>query len=98
MTTAQTLSEVAFLPDDINWKDRGCEVFPSCLNCPRPRCIEEESRGKQRLRMLTRVSQMAQLKHQGKNTAEIAALFKLSQRTVQRALSLHRATGGLRNE
>ena len=93
MTSSRLIPELELLPDDINWQDSGCELFPSCLNCPLPRCIEEEPRGKQRLRMLARANRMAQLKRQGKSTAEIAGLFKVSQRTVQRALS-RTATGG----
>jgi hypothetical protein len=98
MTTAQTTPELEPLPDDINWKDRGCELFSACLSCPLPRCIEDEPRGKQRLRMLARASQMAQLRRQGKSTAEVAELFHVSKRTVQRVLSSFKATGGVRNE
>jgi hypothetical protein len=97
MTISKSTVELAILPDDSNWKDKGCELSPSCLNCSLPRCIEEEPRGKQRLRMLARTSRMAQLEHQGKSTREIARLFHVSQRTVQRALSPRKATGGMRN-
>jgi hypothetical protein len=86
MTTHASTSEMANLPDDINWKDKGCELFHSCLNCPLPRCAEEEPRGKQRLRMLTRTSRMTQLHQQGKSTREIASIFQVNQRTVQRTL------------
>ena len=98
MTTTQATTDLELLPDDINWKDRGCEFFSACLSCPLPRCIEERPRGKQRLRMLARASQMAQLKRQGRSTAEIAKLFNVSKRTVQRVLSPRKATGGVRNE
>lgn len=87
MTATQPIVDQDIPPDNINWQDRGCELFPSCLNCPLPQCIEEEPRGKQRLRMLARDSQMVQMKQQGKSTAEIARFFHLSQRTVQRSLS-----------
>jgi len=78
--------ELDLLPEEIDWRDEGCDVFPSCLNCPLPRCVEEELRGQQRLRMAARNRQMAELRRRGKSVKEIAELFGLSQRTVQRAL------------
>ena len=37
--------------------------------------------------MLTRAEQMSKLREEGKNTTEIARLFGVSMRTVQRAIS-----------
>ena len=98
MTTAQFASKPVLLPDDSNWKDNGCELFSACLSCPLPNCVEEEPRGKQRLRLLARAERMAELRRQGKSTGEIAELFRVSRRTVQRVLSSRKATGGVRNE
>lgn len=80
------IGELDLLPDEIEWWDEGCEFFPSCLNCPLPRCVEDEPRGQQRLRMAARKRRMAELKRIGKNVKEIAELFGVSRRTVQRAL------------
>jgi DNA-binding NarL/FixJ family response regulator len=79
-------SELDLLPDDINWRDGGCEFSASCLNCPLPRCVEEEPRGQQRLRMDARKKRMLELKKAGKSVKEIAGLFGVSTRTVQRAM------------
>lgn len=79
--------EFDIIPDDINWKDTGCEIYSSCLNCPLDKCMEEEPRGRQRLRMLARSNRMAELREQGKSIPEIARCFQVSQRTVQRALA-----------
>jgi hypothetical protein len=84
---AMTLCKPDLLPEDMEWHDDGCEFFPSCLNCPLPRCLEEEPRGKQKLRMVTRAGRMSKLRDEGKTTAEIARLFGVSIRTVQRAIS-----------
>lgn len=27
--------------DAYNWRDRGCDYHPKCLECPEPKCIEE---------------------------------------------------------
>ncbi len=79
-------SALDLIPDDVNWRDRGCEFYPSCLNCPLPRCVEDEPRGQQRLRMAARQRRMLELRHIGKSVKEIAELFCVSIRTVQRAL------------
>ena len=79
-------SGLDLLPEEVNWRDEGCEVFPSCLNCLLPRCVEEESRGQQRLRMEARNRRMAELRRGGKSVKEIAELFGVSQRTVQRVI------------
>ena len=79
-------SQLDLLPDDINWRDRGCEFFPACLNCPLPKCLEDEPRGQQRLRMAARKRRMVELRQVGKSVREIAGLFGVSKRTVQRAL------------
>jgi len=62
-------SELDLLPEEVDWRDEGCELFSSCLNCPLPRCIEEELRGKQRLRMPARARRMAELNRDGKSNA-----------------------------
>jgi len=79
-------SELNLLPDEINWRDEGCEVFQACLSCPLPRCVEEEPRGQQRLRLAARNKRMVELRRSGKSVTDIAGLFGVSQRTVQRAL------------
>jgi hypothetical protein len=92
-----TTSKPDLPPDTVNWKDTGCELFPACLNCPLPHCIEEEPRGKQKLQLNHRNSRMAELKRRGESIGEIARLFRVSQRTVQRALAGGSAAGGVRN-
>jgi Homeodomain-like domain len=68
-----------------NWKDGGCDLHPACLECPLPKCIEEEPRGRQKRRLGFRAEAMKKMRSQGKNAREIAAAFKVSERTVQRA-------------
>jgi hypothetical protein len=95
MTSSERHTPPAIPPEDSNWKDGGCELFPSCLNCPLPHCVEERPHGKQKLRLAARSHRIAQLKRRGKDTAEIARLCRISQRSVQRIL---KATGGVRND
>jgi len=86
--------ELDLLPDEIEWRDQGCELFPSCLNCPLPKCVEDEPRGQQRLRMEARKRRMAELRRRGQSVKEIAGLFGVSRRTVQRALSPKKSRNG----
>jgi DNA-binding CsgD family transcriptional regulator len=79
-------SELDLLPEEIDWRDEGCAVFSSCLSCPLPRCVEEEPRGQQRLRLAARNKRMVELRQGGKSVKEIAGLFGVSKRTVERAL------------
>jgi hypothetical protein len=78
--------ELDLLPEQIEWRDEGCEFFGSCLNCPLPKCVEDEPRGQQRLRMAARRRKIVELRRAGKTVKEIAGLFGVSKRTVQRAL------------
>jgi len=79
-------SELNLLSDEINWRDEGCEVFQACLSCPLPRCVEEEPRGQQQLRLTARNKRMVELRQSGKSVRGIAGLFGVSRRTVERAL------------
>ena len=83
---------MGLLPEEVDWRDRGCELFPSCLNCPLPKCIEEP-RARQMLRMSARARRMAELKRDGKSIKEIAEVFGVSKRTVERALGIKQSTG-----
>ena len=76
------------LPDEFPYIDEGCELAPSCLNCPFPRCVKEEPWGKEKFLKRRRAERMLELKKEGKSTAEIARIFEVSTRTVQRALKL----------
>jgi transposase-like protein len=87
------IAERDVLPQDIQWRDQGCELFPSCLNCPRPRCIEDEPRGKQKQRSQARARRMGALRGEGKTVRQIAEVYGVSVRTVQRALERVRREG-----
>jgi hypothetical protein len=76
------------LPEEFPYEDKGCEMFPSCLHCLFPRCLEEEPRGKQRFSKRSRAEKMTELRKQGKTVGEIAGAFAVSMRTVQRALKM----------
>ena len=76
------------LPEDFSYTDGGCELAPSCLNCPFPWCIKEEPWGKEKFFKRRRAERMLELNQEGKSITEIARIFEVSTRTVQRALKL----------
>ena len=80
-------------PEYCQYRDEGCELAQSCLNCPFSSCIYDEPRGRQRLLKSRRDGQIVALfKSEGKGVKELAAIFGISQRTVQRALKNYGAT------
>ena len=79
--------ELDLPPEYCRYRDEGCEFADSCLNCPFPKCIYDEPRGKQRWLKRLRAKEMARLfTTKGKGIKELAVMFGVSQRTVQRAL------------
>jgi len=79
------------LPEEFPYEDDGCELWPHCLTCPFPYCIKEEPWGKERWLKKRRAERMMELKQEGKSIKEIARIFEVSPRTVQRALKVMKA-------
>jgi len=79
--------ESDLLPEYYHYRDEGCEFAKSCLDCPFPKCIYEQSGGRQRWLKRLRDKEMARMfTTEGKGAKELALRFGISQRTVQRAL------------
>ncbi len=84
--------ELDLPPEYCHYRDEGCEFADSCLNCPLTKCIYDEPGGRQRWLKRQRDRQIVKLfTTEGKRVKELALMFGLSQRTVQRTLknSLH---------
>ncbi|MFQ6122767.1 MAG: hypothetical protein ACE5LA_06910 [Dehalococcoidales bacterium] len=74
-------------PEYCHYRDEGCDLADSCLDCPFPQCIYEQPRGRQRWLKKLRDKEIARLfNSEGKGVKELASMFAVSQRTVQRAL------------
>ena len=74
-------------PEFCRYHDEGCEFASSCLNCPLPLYVHDEPGGRQRLLKRQRGRDMVKMyTTEGKGIKELADIFKVSQRTVQRAL------------
>ena len=78
--------EIDLPPEYLHYQDEGCELDASCLNCHLPLCVYDEPGGKQRWLKKQRDREIVRLFEQGRNVKELAEMFGLSRRTVQRAL------------
>ena len=74
-------------PEYCHYRDEGCELSDSCLNCPFPQCIHDEPGGRQHWLNKLRDREIARLfSREGRGVKELASMFGLSRRTIQRAL------------
>ena len=76
------------LPENVNYRDTGCDLHPSCLSCPLPRCRYDRRSGVRGLRNEFRDARIRRLYRQGKSVRLIMAELGLSRRTVYRILAL----------
>ena len=74
-------------PEYCHYEDEGCEMADSCLNCPYQRCIYDEPGGRQHWRKRLRDSEINRMfGSEDRGVKELASIFSVSQRTIQRAL------------
>lgn len=75
-------------PEYCHYRDEGCELASACLSCPLPKCVYDQPRGRQRWLKRLRDQEIVRLFNtEGKGVKELASMFSLSQRTVQRVLN-----------
>ena len=80
-------NELDFTPEYCYYQDEGCDLAGSCLNCPFPQCLYEQPRGRQYwLKRLRERTMLRLFTDDGKRVRELATIFGVSQRTVQRVL------------
>lgn len=73
-------------PEYYHYKDEGCEYARYCLDCPFPQCLYDEPRGRQRWLKELRNREINRLFEDGCRVRELAVMFDVSDRTVQRAI------------
>ena len=84
-------SDLDLLPEYCRYQDDGCEFADSCLNCPFPECIYAQPGGRQQWLKKLRDKEVLQLHaSQGRGVKELAEMFGVSQRTIQRILKRDR--------
>ncbi len=85
-------SDLDLLPEYCRYQDDGCEFADACLNCPFPECVYAQPGGRQQWLKGLRDREVRQLHTQGKGVKELAEMFGVSQRTIQRILKRERDT------
>jgi transcriptional regulator of acetoin/glycerol metabolism len=79
--------ELDLPPEYCHYQDNGCEFADSCLDCPFPDCLYDQPRGKQRwLKALRNEAVLRLFSDQAKRVKELALMFGVSRRTIQRIL------------
>ena len=78
-------TERDLLPEYEHYRDEGCDLFPSCLDCPLPRCRYDEPQGKQ-IRKELRNVEIARLHAGGSPIRELTERYGVSRRTIYRAI------------
>ncbi|MEX0799847.1 MAG: helix-turn-helix domain-containing protein [Dehalococcoidia bacterium] len=81
------------LPEEISYRDDGCDIHPHCLTCPLPRCRYDEPGGLRAMLNAYRDERIVALRRDGAPVDHIAERYSLSRRTVFRILSSAGANG-----
>lgn len=75
------------LPDYFEYRDQGCDLSPSCLKCPLPKCRYDKQEGGRRVsKRLRDLEIFRQRTASGRSISELATEFDLSKRTIQRII------------
>jgi len=75
------------LPDYFEYRDQGCDLSPSCLKCPLPKCRYDKQEGGRRVsKKLRDLEIFRQRTASGRSISELATEFDLSKRTIQRII------------
>ena len=74
------------LPEYAQYRDEGCELSNSCLNCPFPKCIYDMPGGMQCYQLDKRAREIIFQHGRGLTAKQIAKIVDDSVRTVQRVI------------
>lgn len=86
-TTRRGSSLVDQTPELFPYKDDGCELSPSCLNCQMPRCKYDDPGWMQRERRIKRDQAVIEARQrEGLTIPQLTRRFRVSERTVFRIL------------
>ena len=75
------------LPENLEYRDSGCDLYPSCLHCPLPRCRYDDPAGAAGMLRTGRDASILRLaERDGMPVDRLAEMFGLSRRTIFRVL------------
>lgn len=73
------------LPEHVRYRDQGCELFHSCLDCPLPRCRYDWPERRQVAKEL-RNEEILGLHREGETIKDLAGRYRVSTRTIYRII------------
>jgi len=79
-------SKHELLPEHLGYRDDGCDLFASCLNCPLPRCRYDEPGRRQTAKDLRNKEIVHLHQKEGLKVEKLAQRFGVSKRTVYRII------------
>ena len=83
------------VPEYYHYEDTGCEVSPSCLNCPLPQCKYDDPGWFQKHRRIARDLRVwSTMRSEGLSVEEVAEHFSVTVRTVFRIMRRCREAAG----
>ena len=75
------------LPEFIPYKDDGCDISPSCLQCPLPKCRYDDPGWFRREVKAKRDQEVLKMRDEERlGPSQLAARFGVSRRTIHRIL------------
>lgn len=81
-------------PEFYHYEDTGCEVSPSCLNCPLPQCKYDDPTWFQRHRRIARdLKVWSTMQSESLSVEDTAERFSVTVRTVFRIMRRCRESG-----
>lgn len=90
METTMTVARkprIDALPENVDYRDTGCDLYPSCLRCPLPRCRYDDPGGAANMLRNGRDAAIYRLADRdGLPIDRLAEMFGLSRRTIFRVL------------
>jgi len=79
------------LPEHIEYRDSGCDLYASCLRCPLPKCRYDVDGGATTMLRNGRDANIIAASKNGRTSVdELARMFGLSRRTIFRVLERSR--------
>ena len=74
------------LPENTNYKDNGCDISQSCLDCHLTLCKYDDDNYSPGKNKLNRDKEIYQLNSEGKSIIDLSKKYNLSIRTIQRSI------------
>ncbi|MGI8925815.1 MAG: helix-turn-helix domain-containing protein [Tepidiformaceae bacterium] len=86
-TVLQLPARIDALPEYSDYADTGCDLYPSCLHCPLPKCRYDDPGGAPAMLRTGRDASILRLAAEDGVTVDgLAQMFGLSRRTIFRVL------------